>query len=68
VGDTGILIFEEEKIPVINTKKENELILHFTEKLPANIDAKVIAKVDVEKIRKLFILKISKKKKKNLNI
>ncbi len=46
VGDTGILIFGEEKIRVINTKKENELILHFTEKLPANIEAKVIAKVD----------------------
>jgi alanyl-tRNA synthetase len=55
VGDTGILIFEEEKIPVINTKKENELILHFTEKLPANIDAKVIAKVDVEKRRKTAV-------------
>jgi alanyl-tRNA synthetase len=55
VGDTGILIFEEEKIPVINTKKENELILHFTEKLPANIDTKVIAKVDVEKRRKTAV-------------
>jgi alanyl-tRNA synthetase len=49
VGDTGILIFEEEEIPVINTKKENELFLHFTEKLPKNIEAKVIAKVDAEK-------------------
>jgi alanyl-tRNA synthetase len=55
VGDTGILIFEEEKIPVINTKKENELILHFTEKLPANIDSKVIAKVDGEKRRKTAV-------------
>ncbi|HSV10536.1 MAG TPA: alanine--tRNA ligase [Hanamia sp.] len=49
VGDTGFLFFGEEQIPVINTKKENELILHFTEKLPADIEAKVIAKVDVEK-------------------
>jgi alanyl-tRNA synthetase len=49
VGDTGILIFNEEKIPVINTKKENELILHFTEKLPKNIDTKVLAKIDIEK-------------------
>jgi len=51
VGDTGILIFDEEEIPVINTKKENEQILHFTEKLPQNISAKVVAKVDVEKRR-----------------
>ena len=49
VGDTGVLIFEEEKIRVINTKKENDLILHFTEKLPKNIPSKVIAKVDAEK-------------------
>jgi len=49
VGDKGVLIFDEEEIPVLNTKKENELILHFTEKLPQNIAADVIAKVDAEK-------------------
>ena len=54
-GDTGILFFDEEEIPVVNTKKENELILHFTEKLPVNIDAKVIAKVDAEKRRKTAV-------------
>ena len=55
VGDTGVLIFGEEEILVVNTKKENELILHFTEKLPANINAKVIAKVDVEKRKKTAV-------------
>ncbi|MGN6195302.1 MAG: alanine--tRNA ligase [Ginsengibacter sp.] len=55
VGDTGELIFEEEIIPVVNTKKENELILHFTEKLPKNIEANVSAKVDVEKRRKTAV-------------
>jgi len=55
VGDTGELIFEEEIIPVVNTKKENELILHFTEKLPTNIEANVKAKVDVEKRRKTAV-------------
>ncbi len=49
VGDTGILVFGNEEIPVVNTKKENELILHFTEKLPKGIESKVIAKVDVRK-------------------
>ena len=33
----------------MNTKKENDLIIHFTEKLPANIDAEVNAKVDGER-------------------
>jgi alanyl-tRNA synthetase len=55
VGDTGELIFEEQIIPVMNTKKENELILHFTEKLPSNIEAKVNAKVDIEKRRKTAV-------------
>ena len=55
VGDTGELIFNEEIIPVVNTKKENELILHFTEKLPANIGANVTAKIDVEKRRKTAV-------------
>jgi alanyl-tRNA synthetase len=55
VGDTGELVFEEEIIPVVNTKKENELILHFTEKLPSNIEADVSAKVDIEKRRKTAV-------------
>ncbi len=55
VGDTGVLIFGEEEIPVINTKKENELILHFTEKLPLNIDSEVVAKVDAGKRKKTAV-------------
>lgn len=37
VGDTGLLIDTQgNKYPVINTKKENNLILHFAKKLPEN--------------------------------
>jgi len=46
VGDTGILKFGNESIEVIDTKKENDLIIHFTQKLPADIDEDVWAKVD----------------------
>lgn len=46
VGDSGTLQFGEETITVTNTKKENDLIVHFTDKLPAIIDVPVIAKVD----------------------
>lgn len=49
VGDTGTLAFEGEQVPVIDTKKENNLIIQFTEKLPANIKSAVTAKVDVSK-------------------
>ncbi|MEO9022299.1 MAG: alanine--tRNA ligase [Ginsengibacter sp.] len=55
VGDTGILIFDKENIPVVNTKKENELILHFTERLPSNIEVDVVAKVDADKRKRTAI-------------
>ncbi len=48
VGDKGVLIFDEEEIFVTDTKKENDLIIHITDKLPKNINAAVIAKVNWE--------------------
>jgi len=50
-GDTGELVFEGESIQVIDTKKENDLILHFTEVLPTNPAAPVLARVDVPERR-----------------
>jgi alanyl-tRNA synthetase len=49
VGDTGVLTISGEKIEVIDTKKENDLIIHFTEKLPADQQGRVIASVAPEK-------------------
>ncbi|NCT19412.1 MAG: alanine--tRNA ligase, partial [Flavobacteriia bacterium] len=46
VGDKGILISENESIEILDTKKENNLILHFTKKLPSNVHAIFTAKVD----------------------
>jgi alanyl-tRNA synthetase len=46
VGDKGVLISANETIQIIDTKKENNLILHFTKKLPENMNAVFIAKVD----------------------
>ncbi len=46
VGDTGILEFDNEIIEVINTKKENDLIIHMVEKLPMDISLPVIAKIN----------------------
>jgi alanyl-tRNA synthetase len=49
VGDTGALYFDGEKIAVLDTKKENDLIIHIVENLPENIsDDRVRAQVDVE--------------------
>ncbi len=47
VGDIGTLQFGDESIEVTNTKKENDLIIHFTDKLPAAINEIVTAKVAI---------------------
>jgi alanyl-tRNA synthetase len=49
VGDTGILVSKTENIRVLDTKKEHDLILHFTEELPSDLKAPVIARVDAAK-------------------
>ncbi len=46
VGDKGKLINQSETIDILDTKKENNLILHITKKLPANVNAIFTAKVD----------------------
>ncbi len=49
VGDTGTLSFGDETITVTDTRKENDLIIHFTDQLPANITAPVKAVVNTAK-------------------
>ena len=46
VGDKGTLVSANETIEIIDTKKENNLILHFTKQLPENIEAGFVAKVN----------------------
>jgi len=46
VGDKGNLSNENETIEIIDTKKENNLILHLAKKLPNDVNAAFIAKVD----------------------
>ena len=47
VGDTGQLIINDEALVITDTKKENNLIIHFADKLPVNINDDTIAKVNV---------------------
>ena len=49
VGDTGEFIFPNDSIQIIDTKKEDGLTIHFTEMLPENIFAPLLAKVDAGK-------------------
>ncbi len=46
VGDTGYIESVNEKVYIIDTKKENELIVHFAEKLPENVNSVFHAQVD----------------------
>ncbi|AJH16379.1 alanine--tRNA ligase [Myroides profundi] len=48
VGDTGVLVSANDTIQVIDTKKENNLILHIVRELPANVEGTLVAKVDVD--------------------
>ncbi|MEQ9168012.1 MAG: alanine--tRNA ligase [Fulvivirga sp.] len=52
VGDNGYLESDSERLKVLDTKKENDLIVHLVEKLPNNVEAKFTAKVNDSK-RKL---------------
>ncbi len=51
VGDTGVAVTGSETVHIIDTKKENELIVHFAEKLPSKLDGEWALKVDTGKRR-----------------
>jgi alanyl-tRNA synthetase len=48
VGDKGILVSANETIEIIDTKKENNLILHFAKQLPEKVEAGFVAKVNTD--------------------
>ncbi len=55
VGDTGTLYFDGEEIAITDTKKENDLIIQFADKLPINITAVVDARVNKESRHKTTV-------------
>jgi alanyl-tRNA synthetase len=46
VGDTGVIENGKESIAIVDTKKENKLIVHFTDELPKDVKASFLAKVN----------------------
>jgi alanyl-tRNA synthetase len=48
VGDKGVLVSANETIEIIDTKKENNLILHFAKQLPENVNGTFTVKVNTE--------------------
>ena len=51
VGDSGVLVSENEEIQVIDTKKENGVAIHIVNKIPTQPEAEFMACVDVERRR-----------------
>ena len=55
VGDTGQLIIGNVQYAISDTKKENDLIIHVAEKMPADLGGTVMAKVDGAKRKHIAI-------------
>ncbi len=51
VGDSGCIKSDAECIPVVDTKKENNLNIHIVDRLPEHPDADFVAVVDLDKRR-----------------
>jgi alanyl-tRNA synthetase len=48
VGDRGFIINDDERIDIVDTQNENNLIVHVTKKLPQNPENKFKAQVDIK--------------------
>ncbi|MCX7768480.1 MAG: alanine--tRNA ligase [Flavobacteriales bacterium] len=49
VGDTGVLLAEKEKVNILDTIKENDLIIHIADRLPSDPTVQFEAVVDAER-------------------
>jgi alanyl-tRNA synthetase len=48
VGDIGVIENSSESIAIVDTKKENKLIVHFSDELPTDINSSFSAKVNTD--------------------
>ena len=53
IGDTGQMAVGNKQLAVTDTKKENDLIIHFVYELPEDLSGKVVAKIDASRRRKI---------------
>ncbi|HRZ96934.1 MAG TPA: alanine--tRNA ligase [Paludibacter sp.] len=49
VGDSGTLVFDNEKIEILDTKKENNLAVHIAKLLPIDVTVTFTATIDIVK-------------------
>lgn len=55
VGDTGQFHVNGQVLNIINTKKENDLIIHFTEDVPGDMNGELTAVVDASRRKKIAL-------------
>ena len=55
VGDTGELTIGNRQLAIVDTRKENDLIVHFAENMPEDLSGELIAKVDANKRKKTAV-------------
>ncbi len=55
VGDTGKLTVGGSSLVVVDTKKENDLIIHFTASIPADLSGEVTASVDAARRKAITV-------------
>ena len=55
VGDSGTLKINDNIISIIDTKKENDLIIHFAEEITGELSGEVVASIDNEKRKAVTI-------------
>jgi len=48
VGDSGVLVSEEETVEILDTKKENNLAVHIAKQLPSDVTATFTATINTE--------------------
>lgn len=55
VGDQGKLRIANYELRIIDTKKENDLIIHFAETIPENLTGEITATINAERRHKITI-------------
>jgi len=57
VGDSGSLSFGEGRgeVKIVDTKKENDLIIHFAENIPADLSGDITASVDIVRRKEITV-------------
>jgi alanyl-tRNA synthetase len=55
VGDSGWMVADDTNLEITDTKKENDLIIHYAETIPAILNGEVVVKVDAARRKNIML-------------